>query len=251
MKACERIGGWLIVIALCVISFPRMVSAQSQDDGWRVSIYPLYAWIPLEIGIDVNVPPIDTGGGGSGPGFDKIVDSRFDGAFMGGLSAAKGNWRVEADGMWAAVGGDRLELPKLRVDVDAIYGHANGGRRIFSDVYLTGGVRRLALKYDIEIGSRQFDRKPGFWDPLIGVGWHHMAGTKLEFHGTFEGGGFGVGSDSDFSGSLRLDWKPAAHFGLTGGYNYLYFKVSDEVLGKTFIAKQTMHGPLVGIGLYF
>ena len=53
---------------------------------------------------------------------------------------------MEANGLWAAVGGDRLELPVLKVDVDAIYFHATGGVKIVKDLYLTAGVRRLALK---------------------------------------------------------------------------------------------------------
>ncbi len=249
MKPFNRTSSWFIVIALFAVLFPRTASAQ--DDGWRVAVYPVFAMIPLVIEIDVNVPPIE-GGGGSGPDFGgKIVDSRFDGAFMGGFAASNGTWRFDVDGLWAAVGGDRAERPVLRVDVDAVYGHASGGRRIGADVYLTAGVRRYALKYDIELNGRAFSRKPGVWDPLVGIGWHHLAGEKLELHAAFEGGGFGVGSDSDIAAGFRVDWKPTTHFGLTGGYSYLYFKLSDEVLGKTFIAKQTLHGPVVGIGLYF
>jgi hypothetical protein len=48
-----------------------------------------------------------------------------------------------------------------------------------------------------------------------------------------------------------LDWKPISHFGFTAGYNLLYFKLSNTVADRTFEAKQTLHGPVVGIGLYF
>ena len=211
----------------------------------------MLAWVPISIGIDVNVPPV-SGGGGSGPDFGgKIVDGRFDGAFFGGMSLSKGLWRIDADFLWAAVGGDRLERPILRVDVDTIYGHASGGIKVFSDIYATVGVRRMALKYDIDLAGRQFERKPGLWDPLIGVGWHHQAGNKLDLHATFEGGGFGVGADSDFSAGARLDWKPTTHFGIVAGYSLLTFKLSHTVGDRTFTAKQTIHGPTVGIGLYF
>ena len=85
-------------------------SAQSGSDGWNVAIYPVFGWIPLDIDIKVDVPPFDNGtGGGSG----SIVDGRFDGAFLGGFYASKGLFRVDGDGMWAAVGGDRPE--RLRV----------------------------------------------------------------------------------------------------------------------------------------
>jgi hypothetical protein len=249
MRTAKSIYVCSIAIALCALMAPRTVSAQVPDDGWRVSVYPVLVWVPLGIGIDVNLPPTD---GGGGPDFGgEIIDGRFDGAFMGGVSAAKGAWRIDLDGMWAAVGGDRPERPTLTVDVDAIYGHASGGRKILPDLYVTAGVRRFALDYDIVLNGREFSRKPGVWDPLIGVGWHRLAGNKLELHATFEGGGFGVGADTDVASTFRLDWKPATHFGLTGGYTFLYFKISDEALGRTFTVKQTLHGPIVGIGLYF
>jgi hypothetical protein len=238
-----------LLMAILALASARPAAAQTDD--WKIAVYPAYAWIPISIGIDVNVPPI-SGGGGSGPDFGgKIVDGRFDGAFFGGMSAAKGKWRVEVDGLWAAVGGDRAERPTLRVDVDAIYGHASGGYLLANDFYATVGIRRMALKFDIDLDGRQFDRKPGFWDPLIGVGWHHADGKKLDLHATVEGGGFGVGADADLSGAVRLDWKPLTHFGVTAGYSLLYFKIENTVGDRTFTAKQTMHGPVIGIGFYF
>ena len=84
----------------------------------------------------------------------------------------------------------------------------------------------------------------------MGIAWHHV-GDKLEFHGLLDVGGFGVGSDSEFGTSLRMDWKPVRHFGLTAGYSYLRFKFSHELAGKTLEASQTLSGPVLGIGLYF
>ena len=53
------------------------------------------------------------------------------------------------------------------------------------------------------------------------------------------------------AGTARIDWKPVRHFGVTGGYNVLYLKVTDTVAGRTVIVKPMVHGPLVGIGFYF
>lgn len=78
----------------------------------------------------------------------------------------------------------------------------------------------------------------------IGVGYHRE-GRTLEVHAVAEGG------DYDFGGTFRLDWKPAKHFGLTGGYSLLTFKVSHDVASRTLVAKQVLHGPVAGIGLYF
>jgi hypothetical protein len=248
---CRR----LVILLAFLLAATGVANAQtsapasaSDDDDWKVAIYPILAWVPLGIGIDVEVPPVEGGGGG---GSAEIIDSRFDYAYLGGFSASKDWFRIDADGLWVAVGGDRPELPFLRVDVDAIYYHVSGGVKVAPDFYLTAGVRRFALKYNVQFADQpEFERKPGLWDPLIGVGYHKVS-DRYEVHTTFEGGGFGVGADVDLAGMVRVDWKPVTHFGLTAGYNFLYFKFENEVRNRTFAATQTLHGPIVGIGLYF
>jgi hypothetical protein len=240
-----------ILAAAALVATAGISGAQtSSNDGWRVTVYPVLAWLPTHIGIDVNLPPLDVGGGGSNIDAS-IVDPRFDGALLAGFAATNDRWRIDADGLWAAVGGDRPERPSVTVDADVIYGHASGGFALLKDFYVTAGVRRLALKYDIKVqGFDDFTRKPGVWDPLVGVGYHRE-GRTLEVHAVAEGGGFGVGADYDFGGTFRLDWKPVKHFGLTGGYSVLTFKVSHDVASRTLVAKQVLHGPVAGIGLYF
>jgi hypothetical protein len=243
----------VFLAALCVVGLGEAARAQSvardanTDEGWDVAVYPVLAWVPLDIGIDVDIPPSDGDGGGAGD----IVDSRFDGAFFGGVTASNGVWRIEGYGIWAGVGGDRPERPFLVVDLDLIYGEGKLGRRVAPNLFVTAGVRRLAFKYDITLGDLpHFSRKPGIWDPLVGIGWHSV-GPKVEWHASFAGGGFGVGADVDLGGELRVDWKVVRHFGLTAGYNVLYLKVSDSKAGRTVVVKPTVHGPSVGFGLYF
>ncbi len=239
--------------AMCAVGLGETAHAQSlvqgggADDGWQVAVYPILVWVPLGIGIEVDVPPIDGGGGESG----QILDSRFDGAFFGGVTASNNAWRVESYAIWAGFGGDRPERPFLLVDLDLIYGDAKLGRRVARDLYVTAGVRRVALKYDITLGDLpRLSRKPGVWDPLVGLGWHRT-GRTIEWHASFEGGGFGVGADVDLGGTFRVDWKPLRHFGLTAGYNILYLKVSDAIAGRTVVIEPTVHGPSVGFGVYF
>lgn len=241
-----------VLVALSVLIRPDAARAQNApgsaaDGDWRVTVYPVLAWVPLTLKIDVDVPPIDGSGGASGD----ILDSRFDGAFFGGVAASNGPWRIEGYGLWAGFGGDRPDRPFLTVDLDLIFGSAKLGRRVAPDVYVTGGVRRLALGYDITLADLPtFSRKPGVWDPIVGIGWHRVR-PKVEWHATFEGGGFGVGADVDLGASLSVDWKPVSHFGLTAGYNFLYLKVTDAVINRDLTLKLTAHGPTVGFGLYF
>src|SRR5262249_26087771 len=109
----------------------------------------------------------------------------------------------------------------------------------------------LALKYDITLGDLpHLSRKPGLWDPLVGIGWHHE-GTRVEWHASFEGGGFGAGAGVGLGAEFPGGWEPGRQFGLTACFNLLYLKVSDTVAGRTLTMKQNLHGPAVGIGLYF
>jgi hypothetical protein len=232
---------------VCLIGFSSALRAQGSDDGWNVAVYPIFAWVPIDIGIEVDIPPVEGGGGGLG----EIVESRFDGAFFGGVTAANGPWWIEGYGLWMAFGGDRFERPFLVADLDVIYGDAKVGRRIAPDLYVTGGLRRVALKYDVTLGDLpRFSNEPGVWDPVVGVGWHRQ-GSKVEWHASFDGGGFGVGSDVDLGAAFRVDWKFARHIGLAAGYNFLYLKLSDEVANRTVTVKPTVHGPAAGFGLYF
>ena len=142
--------------------------------------------------------------------------------------------------MWGAMTTTR-ETPLLDVDLDIVYVHAAGGVRVYKDLYVTAGVRRLSLKYDIKLGNRPgFVRKPGIWDPLVGLGWHGALGPKWDLHLSGEVGGFGVGAESDLTATARADWKMFHHVGLTFGYSVLYLKVVDTVAQRTLTVKQTL-----------
>ena len=243
----------IVFLTACLAVVSQLAEAQTNAPGsnaeqdWHVTIYPVLAWVPLDISIDVDIPPIDGGGGGSG----QILNSRFDGAFFAGAAASNSVWRIEGYGLWASFGGDRPERPFLEVDLDLIYGSGKLGRRIAPDLYVTGGVRRVAIDYDITLGDLpRLSRKPGVWDPIVGIGWHRVRPT-VEWHAAFDGGGFGAGADVDLGASLSVDWKPISHFGLTAGYNLLYLKISDSVASRDVTTKLTVHGPTVGFGLYF
>ena len=243
----------IVFLALCFAAQSHTADAQtaapgsSAEQDWHITAYPVLAWVPLDIGIDVDVPPANGDGGGSG----EILDSYLDGALFAGVAASNGVWRIDGYGLWFSFGGDRVNLPFLKVDMDLIYGSAKVGRRIARDLYATGGVRRVALDYDITLGDLpRFSRKPGIWDPIVGIGWHRVR-PKLEWHAAFDGGGFGAGADVDLGASFSVDWKPIPHFGLTAGYNLLYLKITDSVVNRDVTMKLTAQGPTVGFGLYF
>ena len=226
--------------------------AQASTNETKVSVYPILLWVP-SFTVTTSVPPFpEVPGGPDLPGGSGSTYASFDGAALAGFSVERTYWRIDADGIWAALGTQR-DLPLLKVDLDLIYGHVSGGVKIYKDLYVTGGVRRVALKYDIQIGDRpeHFTRKPGIWDPLVGLAWHSDLGSRWTLHVIGEGGGFGVGADLDLLGSVRADWKVFKYVGLTFGYTALRLELSNTVLERTLEVKQTLHGPTLGLGLYF
>lgn len=239
-----------VVLAAVVIDPAQAQTASPApgDEGWRVSVYPILVWVPLGLDIDVALPPVNDGGSGDRA---SIVDGRFDGAYLGGVVAANRRWRIEGNFIWAAVGGDRPDSPVLSVDADLLYGYGTVGHSIVKNLFVTAGVRRLALKYDVRLGDRpNFQRKPGIWDPLVGIAYQQV-GRFVEIHANFDGGGFGAGADVDLGATLRIDLKPARHFGITVGYTMLYLELTNTVANRDFTVKQTLHGPAAGIGIYF
>ena len=249
LRAAARCTGITLAVlmgASAAVSAQTPASTQKPGGGWNVGVYPVLVWVPTGIDIEMTLPPSEGGDVGS------IVDSRFDGAYLGGFYASKGLFRTDFDVVWAAVGGDR-DLPQFSVDLDLIYFHGTGGIRLVPGVYAIAGVRRLALKYDVQVsGFPGFERKPGIWDPVVGLGFHvEGEGKPLEFHATAEAGGFGVGSDQEYALMGRIDWKPIRHFGVTAGYSFLHLKVTDSVRDREFTVRQSVHGPVLGIGLYF
>jgi hypothetical protein len=227
---------------------PKSSSQTTPDpDKLKVVIYPVLGWAPI-MGAHVRVPDTpSTPGGGSGN-----TNSSLNGAALFGFTIQKDKWYGEANAMWGGMTASRTS-PHLNVDVNAVFAGGLVGYKVYRDFYFTGGFRRLALDYDITLGTfPSFKRKPGVWDPLIGVLWNRQLSKKWTAKVNAQGGGFGVGADVDWSVLGTADWQFAKHFGLTMGYGVLHFSVSDSVpqLG-TLKVSQTLNGPQFGFGIYF
>jgi len=245
-----KITGLLLLIGT-ILAGPIMAQDGNDDpDRLQVNIYPIMVWAPV-FGANVNLPPFPNfpAGGASQSG---SATGSFNGAAFAGVDILKGNWLVEVDGLWAGLSAERTAAPKLKVDLDVIYGHGAVGLQVYKGLYLTGGVRRVALNYDIKLADfPEFSRKPGIWDPLVGLELRRDLGKKWKLIAGVDGGGFGVGADVDVAAKARVDWRFAKHFGATLGYGYLYVKMSNTVASRTFTASQSLNGPILGFGIYF
>jgi hypothetical protein len=162
----------------------------------------------------------------------------------------KGKWSADAEFMWAALSAQRKN-PFVDVKLDFVFGNAMAGREMLPNLYVEGGVRRLALDIHATVESSSASRSPGYWDPLIGLTYRRQLGKKwrILIHG--DGGGFGVGSDVDVTATGRAEWQFARHFGIAMGYGGMHFSDSNTVNGSTLKISPTLHGPTFGLGIFF
>jgi hypothetical protein len=144
------------------------------------------------------------------------TSSSLNGAFFGGARFEKGKWSADGLFMWRALSAQRKN-PLVDVNLDFVFGNAMAGREMLPNLYVEGGVRRLALDIHATVESSSASRSPGFWDPLIGLTYRRQLGRKwrILIHG--DGGGFGVGSDVDVTATGRAEWQFARHFGIAMG----------------------------------
>jgi hypothetical protein len=235
--------------AAAAVIFAAPASAQSSSDGWKTTIYPIYLWAPL-FGADVNLPErptcgtcTDTAGG--------HVDSSFNGAAFFGARVDHRRFFAEADLLWAGMEAS-VENPFLDVKVSTILGGARAGVALAPNFYVDGGIRRFAL--DLKARALSFDEvdwKPGVWEPTLGASYNPPLSktTRLFLHGDY--GGIGSDTHSTSTVTARIEWQPVAHFSLTGGYGYLRLTADGTVLTRPISLKQTLHGPIIGIGIPF
>jgi len=214
--------------------------------GWDIAIYPAMVWAPI-FGTSVTVPSLP-----SQPiaGVSGNTDTSFNAAYFGGARIEKGKWSADLLFMWAALSAQR-ETPLTKVGLDLVFGDIMAGRELLPGLYLEGGVRRLALDIHATVESTSASRSPGFWDPLVGLTYRRQLGRKwrILLHG--DGGGFGVGSDVDVAATARAEWQFARHFGLSMGYGGLHLSESNTVARRTLKISPTLHGPILGFGIFF
>jgi hypothetical protein len=221
-----------------------------------VVIYPILAWTPIFGASAIlprvpDLPGLPGSGPGSGSGESGNVSGSLNAAAAMGLSIEKDKWLFSAELLWAGLS-DTVERPFVKISSDVIFGDMIGGRQVYKGLAVVGGVRRIAFDVGVELRDLpEFSRKPGVWDPLVGMDWRQDLGRKWTTHLEVVGGGFGVGSDVDTSAKIRFEWRFVRHAQLTLGYGILYLKESIGTGDRTFKFTETLNGPEIGIGIGF
>jgi hypothetical protein len=263
----------IAVAAVCASAVPAAAqdpAAQKQESkqSFEVTIYPILVVAPV-FGASVDLPPLPPGGGGGGGGggtggesgdVNQSTDLSLNAAYMAGFELRADRWFGEMRGQWASVSADR-QLPRVNVKTEAYFFYGRAGVRLIDGFSATGGFRRVRVNLSATLSPPSLDHTISgsadtvLWDPMVGVEWRHRAG-RWTISGNFEGGGFGVGTDSDIVGEARANWRFMKHTELRLGYTYFYYKytVANVSIGsfqRQLVSSQSLNGPELGIGIVF
>jgi len=225
---------------------------------WRVVIYPLLVQGAI-FDASIDLPAVPGGGGGESGDVSGSTDVSLNAAYLLGFLVETNRAFVEASGTWADVSADR-ESPHVSLKTETLLFEARGGVRVFKGISATGGVHHLAMDLDATLDLPALGRtlegqaKPTYWDPMLGVDWRSRHG-RWDLQAGFEGGGFGVGTDLDLSGTARVDYR-IGFFDMRFGYSISHVKatVLDVTIGqfqRTMVVNQTLNGPSIGFGIAF
>jgi hypothetical protein len=251
--------------AAVLLSGNRALAADSSSNTSHpvdVIFYPILVQAPI-FGASVDLPSLPGGGGGGGgEGAEQSgsTDVKLNTLYMTGVEVRAHRWFVDARGQWADLSASRAS-PRVTLDTKARFATVRGGVMLLGGFSATAGVRRLwgqvgaSLTLPLLDETLQGTSDKTFWDPLIGVDWRGRAGAFI-FQGNFQGGGFGVGADSDVSGEFAISWRFTRHTDLRLGYGLFYYKITSDPITigsfqRTLVTSQTLNGPSLGFGIVF
>ena len=233
------------------------VSVASPTGEWQFTVYPILAWVPTNIAIDVE-GPFDIAGGNGGGAAGAVAAVKWAARFLISASTAR-RWRAfrrpTARGGSISTASTQLSVAIARRRTSTSTSTSSTcmphvSRAIAGGFFVTAGVRRFALKYEIDfLDFDTFTSKPGIWDPLVGIAYHRLGDTLDSMRTPSTAASALAQHRYWYWRAVRLEAVP--HFGFTAGYSLVSFKFKKDVRRSEFSAKQSVGGPSWGFGLDF
>ncbi len=115
-----------------------------------------------------------------------------------------------------------------------------------------GGLRYSSMYIELGLpNAKDIDQRKDWLDPFLGLrwGWNFSERWRGRLRGDV--GGFGIGSQIAYNAVGVVDFKPWKHVSLFGGYRVLFQKYSTGNRGNRFKYDGYMHGPLLGLNIYW
>lgn len=250
---------WLLVAATAGLGAANALAREAKSaDAWHYELTP-YLWASRMEG-NVKAGPLPKTS--VDMKFSDILDS-LDAGFMAAFEARKGRWGLLFDGIYMKVSDSaRVSQAGLTVNGElelkqTMLAGAVAYRAMQGDIPLdlVGGLRYTKIDADARIDASLFalagtvkraaDRD--WTDPYVGLRAIYPVADKWKAVGYVDVGGFGVGSDFTWQGSLGLDY--AYSESVTAKLGYRYLKVDYDKDG--FRYDMANDGLYLGVGFLF
>lgn len=251
----------IALVALCSSAFAQN-EPTFRDDKWRIELTPLL-WVA---GIDGSADTRFGGTASTSSGFEDVV-ANLDFGFMLHSEIGKGKWAILFDGIYIDIGTESKGPLGGDIDGDVRLSMADVGfaYQLF-DVPLAGseatprmfidgivGARYIGLKvgFDSETTGRSRERSTDIVDPYVGARANFAITNKWSFAVKGTIGGFGVGSDLDWTAGAFLDYRPVEWCSFLLGYHALGLNFEDGGRFNRTDFDATFHGPVIGVTFHF
>lgn len=123
------------------------------------------------------------------------------------------------------------------------------GRKVSLD--LLGGGRYFDIDVKLGFPERDLSGDRSWVDPFVGARLMLDLSERWEFILRGDVGGFGVGSEIAWNGSLLFQYRAWDWGGIVFGYRWLYTDYEDGSGRDKFKFDATISGPLVGLNITF
>ncbi len=262
----------LALAGMLVWLMPAALSAQEKQlDDWQFTITP-YIWA-ISLNGDLTVKGRKADVDASFLDTVEAADSLF--GFLAQLDARKGNWGAFVSPVYMKIGVDKdVGIGPLSISADVtteVTILEFGGTYRFVDlpseyanrstwIEAIAGGRYTSLNAEIDLkvsvaslgltGARVSEGGRDWLDPIVGARSNINLSDKFSLRLRGDVGGFGVGSDFSWQavGLIVYDFKL---FGTDASTFAGYRSLHQDFKDGTFAWDMNLHGPILGLSIYF
>lgn len=242
----------VVTLSVVLIAFGLVCPVASGEEAqseknWEFELAPMYLWaVSLNGDLTVKGRQVDFD-----VSFSEIFDNLNGAVTFHFEGVRKQEWGFFTDLNYIVLNPDDdsidINFTQILAEAAAFYRMFEQGVTI--DGF--GGLRYSSMYAELELPGGDIDQRKDWIDPFLGLRWGWNFAERLAGRLRGDVGGFGIGSQISYNAVGVVDFKPWKHVSLFGGYRVLFQKYSTGNRGNRFKYDAIMHGPLLGLNIYW